>query len=129
MKTSIEEKIRRNTVMPFFELQDIQDIPLVNGITLKAVYGEKCSVSFLELSPFSSIPAHHHENEQIGIVIEGELEYTIGDETRRCRNGTAFVVPPNTIHSAVVVSEQPAKLIDVFTPPRKITESLKYTEK
>jgi quercetin dioxygenase-like cupin family protein len=111
-------------VMPFFELHDIQDIPLVDGITIKAVYGEKCSVSFLELQPFSRIPVHHHENEQIGIVIEGELEYTIDTETRLCQRGAIFVIPSNSIHFGVVVSKQPAKLIDIFTPPRDITESL-----
>lgn len=117
--------------MPFFELQKIRDIPLVNGITLKAIYGEKCSASFLELPPFSSIPAHHHENEQIGIVIEGELEYTIGGETRHCHKGTAFVIPPNTVHFGVVISDQPAKLIDFFTPPREVEVigSMKDAEK
>jgi quercetin dioxygenase-like cupin family protein len=109
--------------MPFLELQNIQATPLVDGITLKAIYGEKCSVSFLELSPYSRIPAHHHDNEQIGIVLEGELEYTIGNETQLCRAGTTFVIPPNTIHSGVVVSDQTAKLIDIFTPPRKYTKS------
>ena len=117
--------------MPFFELQKIQDIPLVSGITLKTIYGENCSASFLELPPFSRIPAHHHENEQIGIVIEGELEYTIGDETRHCRKGTAFVIPPNTVHCGVVISNRPAKLIDFSTPPREVevTESMKDAEK
>ncbi len=115
--------------MSFFELKNILDIPLMNGITLKAIYGEKCSVSFLELPPFSSIPAHHHENEQIGIVLEGELEYTIGDETKTCRNGTTFVIPPNIVHSGTVVSEKPAKVIDFFTPSRKYTEPLEYPEK
>lgn len=114
--------------MPFFHLREIDEIPLVNGITIKAIYSEKSSVSFLTLPPFSRIPPHHHPNEQIGIVIEGELEYTIGDETQLCPEGTTFVIPPNAIHSVTVVSQQPARLIDIFTPPRKITEPLKYIE-
>jgi quercetin dioxygenase-like cupin family protein len=113
--------------MPFFELDTLQEVPLVDGVLVKAVYGEKCSVSFLELQPFARIPDHHHENEQIGIVIEGELEYTIGDETKLCRPGTAFVVPPNTIHGGVVASKQPAKLLNFVTPARQVTEPLKYT--
>lgn len=115
--------------MSFYKLEDIQAIPLVNGITIKAIYSEKSSISFLDLPPYSRIPMHHHENEQIGVVLEGEIEYTIGDETVLCHTGMTFVVPPNVHHAAVVVSKKPAKLLDVFTPPRKVTEPLRYAEK
>ena len=109
--------------MSFFELRDIQGTALISGIHIKAIYGENCSVSFLELPPFSRIPTHHHGNEQIGIVIEGDLEYTIGNETRLCQDGTTFVIPPHTPHSGIVVSKQPVRLIDIFTPPREVSET------
>jgi quercetin dioxygenase-like cupin family protein len=115
--------------MPFFQLSDIQPVPLINGITIKGISGENISVSFLEFPPFSRIPPHRHPNEQIGIVEEGEVEYTIGDNTMVCRPGMAFLIPPNVTHSATVVSEQPVKLVDVFTPPRQFTEPLKYTDR
>jgi quercetin dioxygenase-like cupin family protein len=114
--------------MPFYNVNELHEIPLVNGITLAAVYGEKISVSFLNLPPLSRLPIHHHANEQVGIVLDGEIEYTIGEETRVCGKGMAFVIPPNVPHSLVVVSERAAKLADIFTPPRKITEPLKYLE-
>ena len=112
--------------MPFFEFDTLQEVPLVDGVLIKAVYGEKCSVSFLELQPFARIPDHHHENEQIGIVLDGDLEYTIGAETKLCKAGTAFIVPANTIHGGVVVSGQPARVLNFLTPPRQVTEPLKY---
>ena len=115
--------------MPFYELKDIQEIPLVNGITIKAVYGESVSVSFLEFPAQSRIPPHTHPNEQIGIVTEGALQYTIDGESKLCAAGAAFVIPPNAVHSARVVSDKPAKLLDVFTPPRNIMEPLRYTER
>ncbi|MBD3305277.1 cupin domain-containing protein [candidate division KSB3 bacterium] len=108
--------------MAFYELSDLGDTPLINGITLKAIYGENLSASFLELPSFSRVPPHHHSNEQIGIVLQGEIEYTIGGETQVCHEGMAFVIPPNVCHSLVVVSERPAKLVDVFTPIRKASE-------
>jgi hypothetical protein len=33
------------------------------------------------------------------------------------------------VHSAQVVSDRPAKLIDVFAPPRNIMEPLKYADR
>lgn len=113
--------------MPFFQLSDIQPHPLINGITIKGISGDNISVSFLEFPSGSGIPPHRHPtNEQIGIVEDGELQYTIGDHTMICRKGMAFLVPPNTLHSAVVVSNKPVRVIDVFTPPRKYTEPLRY---
>jgi quercetin dioxygenase-like cupin family protein len=108
--------------MPFFQILDIQKITLQNGIKIRAIYGDSVSVSILEFPPYAQIPPHHHPNEQIGVVQEGEMEYTIGGETMVCRAGSAFVIPPNTVHSAVVLSDRPARVLDLFTPPRRIAE-------
>jgi quercetin dioxygenase-like cupin family protein len=115
--------------MPFYELKEIHELPLVNGITIKAIYGSNVSVSFLEFPAYSKIPPHAHPNEQIGIVEEGALLYTINGESKLCPSGTAFVIPPNAVHSATVVSDKPVRLIDVFTPPRNVMEPLKYTDR
>ena len=115
--------------MPFFQLSDVQPFPLVNGITIKGVSGDNISVSFLEFPPGAGIPPHRHPNEQIGIIEEGELQYTIGDHTMICRRGMAFLIPPDTLHSALVVSSQPVRLIDVFTPPRRYTDPLRYEDR
>lgn len=114
--------------MPFYELKDIPETPLVNGITIKAVYGDEVSVSFLQFPPYATIPPHTHPNEQIGIVTEGAVQYTINGEGRRCAAGSAFVVPPNAVHAAQVVSDAPAKMINIFTPSRNIMEPLRYME-
>ena len=115
--------------MPFYELKEIHELPLVNGITIKAIYGSNVSVSFLEFPAYSKIPPHAHPNEQIGIVEEGALLYTINGESKLCPAGTAFVIPPNAVHSATVVSDKPVRLIDVFTPPRNVMEPLNYTNR
>jgi quercetin dioxygenase-like cupin family protein len=93
---------------------------------LKAIYSEKSSISFLELPAYSRVPSHHHPSEQIGIVLEGEIQYTIENETKVCGKGAAFVIPPNAHHSLVVVSDKPAKLVDIFTPKRQISKPLQY---
>jgi quercetin dioxygenase-like cupin family protein len=115
--------------MAFFDLNQMQGLPLIEGINSKAVYGSQCSVSFLDLKPMSRLPEHHHPNEQIGIVLKGEIDYTIGDDAKTCRKGDAFLIPPNTSHSAVVVSREAAQLLDIFAPPRDLNEPLNYTEK
>ncbi|MCP4403408.1 MAG: cupin domain-containing protein [bacterium] len=113
----------------FYELKDLQEIPLINGITMKAIYGEKSSVTFVDLPPYSHIDSHHHKREQIGIVLEGEIQYTIEGETKTCGKGAAFVIPPNAHHSLLVASEKGAKMLDIFTPKRDIAAALSYVDK
>ncbi len=113
--------------MAFFELDHMQGLSLVNGVKIKAVYGSQCSASFLELQSMSKIPEHHHPNEQIGVVLNGEIEYTIGDETKVCRKGDAFLIPPNTTHSGVAVSRGATQLLDIFAPPRDLNQPLIVT--
>jgi quercetin dioxygenase-like cupin family protein len=131
----VHRAIRENTArkggrgMPFYESKDIQEMPPVNGIASKAVYGNNVSVSFLEFPAHSTIPPHAHSNEQIGVVTDAALHYTIYGESKLCPAGAAFVIPPNAVHSARVVSNKPAKMIDVFTPSRNIMEPLSYTER
>lgn len=115
--------------MPFYELKDLESIPLLDGITMKAVYGEKSSVTFVDLPAYSRVLSHHHSSEQIGIVLEGEIEYTIEGETKLCKKGDMFIVPPNAHHALLVASDKPAKLVDIFTPKREMTKPFTYVKK
>jgi quercetin dioxygenase-like cupin family protein len=46
------------------------------------------------------IHEHSHPNDEVWNVIEGELEMTIGDETRIVGSGGVAVIPPDVVHSA-----------------------------
>ena len=47
----------------------------------------------------SAIHAHYHPYEEVWLVIEGELEVTVGDETRTAGPGGVAVIPPDVTHS------------------------------
>jgi mannose-6-phosphate isomerase-like protein (cupin superfamily) len=47
---------------------------------------------------------HHHAEEEVWNVVEGELMLSIGGIERRLGAGDAAVVPPNTPHSARAVT-------------------------
>ena len=105
--------------MAFFDLGSIAAKQLAEGVSLKAVHGEKIMLSFVELEAGSVVPHHHHEHEQMGYVISGEFELTIGDETKTCRPGDSYLAPSNVPHSVKVSDKGPAKVLDVFSPPRE----------
>ncbi|MBM4035192.1 MAG: cupin domain-containing protein [Planctomycetes bacterium] len=63
------------------------------------------------------IAGHAHPHEQVANVIEGEMDLTVGDETRRVGPGAVVIIPPNTPHSARAVTD--CYVIDVFYPTRQ----------
>lgn len=63
------------------------------------------------------IERHNHQNDQVGYVVSGEVEITIGDETRICHGGDSYAIPGGVMHSVKALRE--SLLVDVFSPPRK----------
>ena len=68
-------------------------------------------VVFFEIEPIGEIPPHSH-GEQWGIVVEGEMDLTIGGETRRYRPGDSYHIPPGVEHGATFLTR--FRAIDVF---------------
>lgn len=64
----------------------------------------------------AEIPAHSHHNDQVGYVIYGSIEVTIGTQTRLCTAGDSYAIPGGIVHSVRVLVD--TLVIDVFSPPR-----------
>ena len=104
--------------MPFININDYEPIELVPGARARTPYGEKIMLSYLDLDEGAVIPPHQHPHEQAGMLLEGRIALTIGEETRLCEPGELFIIPSNTPHTARPV-DGPAKVLDVFSPIRE----------
>lgn len=62
------------------------------------------------------VPPHQHKNDQVGYVVYGKMEITIGDETRICHAGDSYAIPGGIIHGVKALEDTVS--IDVFSPPR-----------
>ena len=98
--------------------QDFKEIELSPGIVLRLVWGERIMISYATFQPNAIVQTHSHPHEQAGIVIEGEMELTIGSKTRLCKKGDAFTVPGNVEHG-VVNGDTLTTVVDTFSPPRE----------
>ena len=98
--------------------EDFKKKNVLPGIELKLVWGEKIMLSYATFEPNCILPAHRHSNEQVGMVIEGEMELTIGGETQLCRKGDAFAIPGDVEHS-VFNGDTHTVVVDTFSPPRE----------
>jgi quercetin dioxygenase-like cupin family protein len=102
-------------------LQDIADQPLLEiwgeAVRARRVEGDRITLAVVELAPNAIVPGHVHENEQVGICLEGSGTFTIDGEAREIRPGTTWRIRANLYHELVIGSEG-AVVIDVFSPIR-----------
>ena len=103
--------------MPFFHVSDASYKQKRPGVRIKSITGERAQMTFLLLDP-GFVSQHSHPEEQIGYVLAGKVEIVIGEERMECGSGDGYTIPGATPHSFRVLYEQPAGLIEIFSPPK-----------
>lgn len=58
-----------------------------------------------------------HEGEECGIILNGRLQVTVGDETSILRAGDAYYFKSNQPHAFSNPGSEPCELISACTPP------------
>jgi len=87
------------------------------GVQIETTACERMMVSVVELPPHAVVEEHSHPHEQVGMILAGKVVFTIGDEEKTLSAGDVFCIPGHVKHKVVVLDE-PARAIDIFTPPR-----------
>ena len=88
-----------------------------NGVSVRAVHGERITLGIVELEPNALVPEHSHENEQLGIVLQGSLTFRVGDELSELGRGGTWNIPADVPHE-VTAGPEGAVVLDVFAPTR-----------
>lgn len=65
-----------------------------------------------EFDAGASIHRHAREQEEVWHILEGELEISIGAETRRAGPGCVGIVPPSTEHEVKALTAGKAIVVD-----------------
>ena len=86
-------------------------------VRARKVEGERITLAVVELAPNAIVPEHRHVAEQLGLVIRGNVRFTIDGETRELGPGGTWRIGSNLPHD-VVTGPDGAVVIDVFSPPR-----------
>ena len=102
----------------FYNPNNLKSKILSEGVVLKPMWGDNIMMNVVELEPGSEVPLHSHPNEQAGIVLEGEFEFTIGEEKKTVKKGEFYLIPGGIKHR-VLTGNRPSKALDIFSPPRE----------
>jgi quercetin dioxygenase-like cupin family protein len=101
----------------FVHVDDLDPLEVVAGLEFRPVTTDTVMTNFVTFAPNAPAPTHHHAEQQIAIVISGELNFTVGAETRVMRAGDCVVIPPHVVHGGAA-GPAGCTAVDVFTPPR-----------
>src|SRR3954467_5817853 len=86
-------------------------------LIFRPVTSESVMTNFVTFEPDAPAPMHHHAEQQIAIVLSGELTFTAGGGAAVRGGGGGVVIPPHVPHGGAAGPEG-CTVIDVFTPPR-----------
>jgi quercetin dioxygenase-like cupin family protein len=93
------------------------------GMKARVVNGERAALAVIDIEPNGVAEEHHHENEQLGLVISGVMTMRIAGDARELHPGDTYSIPSNVPHDAKAGPEG-ATVIDVFIPVRADWEKL-----
>lgn len=89
---------------PFFpdiiEKHPEAEIP-VEGLVSRLVQADKQQFIFMEFERDAVVAPHSHQA-QWGVVLDGEMELTINDETRVLKKGDSYFIDEGVVHSAKI---------------------------
>lgn len=62
-------------------------------------------------------PHKHADHEQVGYIVSGSFEVTVGGETKILKKGDSYYAAKNVMHGVVALED--SVLLDGFTPMRE----------
>ena len=88
------------------------------GVDIRTVAGENIMLSLVEMEPHAIVEKHSHPHEQMGLLLDGEFEFFIGEDRQVVKAGEMWRIPGGVEHK-VVNGDKPARALDVFYPIRE----------
>jgi quercetin dioxygenase-like cupin family protein len=101
----------------FVRVNDVREVEFAPGVVFRPVLGESMLANHVTFAPHAEAPMHVHVEEQIVLMVEGELDFTIDGQQRTLRPGDMAIIPPWVPHGAIA-REDGCREIDMFCPPR-----------
>jgi len=102
----------------YVRIDEIASAEFVPGLTFRPVLGDGVLTNFVHFEPGAQAPRHVHEEEQIVIILDGEMVFDLDGDVRTMGKGDVAVIPAWVPHGAWT-TDTTCLEVDVFCPPRK----------
>ena len=114
--------------MPIFDKKNVKNVPIGPGVDRwEIVNGElgasSLTVGDVTVTPASRVPTHTHPTEEAMVILDGELEAILGDETVTVAQGRTVLAPAGVKHGFVNRTASNARVMAIF-PTGKVERTL-----
>lgn len=103
--------------MPFIDYNNLPEFEIWPGFSARLVHSEQLTFGEVHIEQGAVFPEHKHLHEQFTRVVEGTIEFTIGEETAVLTAGMVAHMPPDVPHSARAITK--VIVFDTFCPVRE----------
>ena len=97
---------------------ELEAVSPADGIARRIVVGDKLMLALIEIQPGHPVQPHSHPHEQMGYVVSGRVRFRAGSLHRELGPGDLYAMSGGEEHGVEVLGQEPALLLDVFTPVR-----------
>ncbi|MBN1573463.1 MAG: cupin domain-containing protein [Deltaproteobacteria bacterium] len=99
---------------------DFKDETVKPGVERGVWNGGPFTVVRYKYAPGAKFPSHSHEASQLTIILEGSIEFSVGEDKIFVTAGETIYIPSGESHSAEVPKDgESVHSINVFYPPRE----------
>ncbi len=78
--------------------------------------GDAFALTEILTAPGAGAPPNHHVEEESFLVMEGEVEFVIDGEARRCVPGDFVKIPVDKVHAFTNVGAAPSRMVNLTLP-------------
>lgn len=89
-----------------------------SGVLAAAFTTERATITRYDFEPGAGFPLHHHPQEQIVLVEQGEVEFTVDGKPQQLVPGSWSVVGSNVVHG-LRAGEAGGRIYCIVSPPRE----------
>lgn len=111
-------KVITKTFSQQYNWADVPVEQIGEGIKRQIIVGDQLMVCRLSIAPYVVTAAHDHPHEQLTLIEQGRVLFTIENEERVMQAGDILHFPSGCWHGATMLDEE-VILIDIFTPIRE----------
>ena len=103
--------------MSFINFNEVKEVMIWEGMKARFFHSDNLSFGKVKIENGAILPEHSHPQEQFTKILEGRLEFKIGDEVKVMEPGMVAHIPPGVPHSGKALTE--CYVFDCFHPVRE----------
>lgn len=119
--------------MPIVRNADARELPWRPGyrnfVLADREQGLACIAGYSVLEPGAGAPLHAHSDvDEIFIVLEGTLDFRLGEERRLVEANHTIAIPAGVKHAFIAIGPSPVRMFTFMPRNRAIAEATTYFE-